>query len=157
MKKVAMVVLCCIFFLAGCKQQKTSAYTMDTLQHLTFAQLDEKIANQEDMVVYFGWAKNCLDSVNFQDNYLLPKLEVNEKFKEIFVVDLDAELPDGLLNKEARAPLIEKYDVEFSPTIVSYKGGKLHQLLAWTPATTDKLTGILEADLDVFFQSIGFL
>ncbi len=157
MKKVTMIVLCCLSFLIGCKRQESSAYTMDIFKHITLAELDEKIVNHEDMVVYFGWTKNCLDSVNFQNNYLLKKVDESSKFKDILVVDLDTELPSGLLDKDARAPLIEKYDVEFSPTIVFYKGGKLYKLLAWTPATTDKLTGILQADLDAFFKEIGFL
>ncbi len=157
MKKVTMIILCCVFFLVGCKRQETSENTMNMLKHITLTELDEKIANQEDMVVYFGWTKNCLDSINFQNHYLLPKVEEGSKFQDILVVDLDIELPEGLLDKDARAPLVEKYDVEFSPTIVSYKGGKLYKLLAWTPATTDKLTGILQADLDTFFKEIGFL
>lgn len=139
--------------MTGCEKKAT----MDEFTHLTFAQLDEKISNQESMLVYFGWTQNCGDSKNFQDNYLLKYVKDEEKLKDIYIVDLDIENPEGLDDKEKRSEMNEKYSVMYSPTLIYYKDGENVDLLSWTPATTDKDTGILQSTLDNFFMKYGYL
>lgn len=153
MKKFITIIVCCIFFVTGCEKKAT----MDTFTHITFAQLDEKIASKENMLVYFGWTQNCGDSKNFQDNYLLQYMNDEEKLKEIYVVDLDQENPEGLDDKTKRTDMNEKYGVMYSPTLIYYKEGENIDLLSWTPATTDKETGILQSSLDNFFLKYGYI
>ena len=155
MKKYLYAFLVCLFLVAGCEQKQTA--TIEDFPHLSFAELDEKIANKETMLVYFGWTENCGDSRNFQDHYLLKYLEEEPKLKEIFVVNLDVENPEGLDDKEKRADMNEKYGVLYSPTLIYYKEGKAIELLSWTPATTDKDTGIMQTSLDSFLLKYGYL
>lgn len=158
MKKLGILMMCCfLFVMSGCNLEKETTVKLEDFEHLTLDELDQKLADKETIVVYFGWTQNCGDSQNFQNNYLLTESETNPKLKEIYIVDLDKELPDALEDKEKREPLKEKYEVEYSPTLVSYEEGKLSKLLSWTPATTDKNTGILKADLDAYFTELGYL
>ena len=78
-------------------------------------------------------------------------------FLELYVVDLDEELPDALTDKEKREPMFERYGVKYSPTLVQYEKGEIVKLLEWTPETTDKETGILASRLDRFFTEVGYL
>lgn len=157
MKKLSVVICLMFLILTGCSLKDEETLKMEEFPHLTLTELDQKIADKESMVVYFGWTQNCGDSQNFQNNYLLKEAINHPKLKEIYVVDLDEELPEALEDKEKREPLFEKYEVQYSPTIVSYQEGLIAKLLSWTPATTDKNTGILKSDLDEFFTETGYL
>lgn len=153
MKKYLFILLCAMFMATGCEAKPT----LDDFQHLTFAQLDEKLENNETMLVYFGWTQNCGDSINFQDHYLLKYVNDEPKLKDIYIVDLDIENPEGLDDKDKRADMNEKYGVLYSPTLIYYNEGKVMELLSWTPATTDKDTGIMQSSLDTFFMKYGYL
>lgn len=146
--------LSCMFILAGCTKEEAK---IEDFPHLTFEQLDEKLNNNESMLVYFGWTQNCGDSLNFQNNYLLKYAGDENKLKEVYIVDLDQENPEGLDDKEKRTEMNEKYGVLYSPTLIYYKEGKNVDLLSWTPATTDKDTGIMQSSLDNFFIKYGYL
>lgn len=143
----------------GCsqKEQTDASKTVFDLPQITFEQLDEELTNKGSFVVYFGWIENCTDSKNFQKNYLNKHINTNKEFQTIKVVNLDKELPEALENRDERAAMKSKYDVEFSPTLVHYIDGKAVSKLEWTPDTTDKKTGILASRLDEFFKDCGYM
>lgn len=153
MKKMLLALVFCVLLSACGGNNKT----IEDLKHIDFKTLDEKIANEETMVVYFGWTKNCTDSINFQENYLEKHINKEEAFLNVLVVDLDKEAPKALEDRKLREPLKEKYNVMYSPTIVYYEKGKIKKLLEWTPETTDKETGIFSSTLDSFFKEAGYL
>ena len=153
MKKwfLGILLLC----LTACNVNQTKAF--DSLQTLTFEELDQKIEKQESFAVYFGWVENCGDSIHFQDNYLESHLAKDSAFQNLYVVNLDEELPDALVDKSKREVMFSKYGVQYSPTLVYYEKGGIKEFLEWTPETTDKETGILKQKLDRFFETIGYL
>ena len=142
-----------LLVLCGCNDK----VAFSELKRLHFDELDQKLEQREDMVVYFGWTQNCEDSIHFQENYLADHLSEDSAFLELYVVDLDEELPDALTDKEKREPMFERYGVKYSPTLVQYEKGEIVKLLEWTPETTDKETGILASRLDRFFTEVGYL
>ncbi|MEG0265623.1 MAG: thioredoxin family protein [Erysipelotrichaceae bacterium] len=153
MRKILVGLLCCLLC-TGCFGESAD---VSDLKQISFKELDKKILNKEDMVVYFGWTENCGDSKNFQDNYLKEKINNEKSFKKLLVVDLDKEAPKALSNRKLRTPIKEKYNVMYSPTLVYYENGEIKKLLEWTPATTDKDTGILRSNLDAFFKEAGII
>ncbi|MEF9962241.1 MAG: hypothetical protein RR863_06120 [Erysipelotrichaceae bacterium] len=153
MKKVLVALLCCIL----CSSCFAQGKDVHDLKQLNFKELDQKIVDKETMVVYFGWIDNCGDSKNFQDNYLKKKIKHEKDFEKLLVVNLDKEAPKALTNRKLREPIKEKYNVMFSPTLVYYEKGEIKKLLEWTPATTDKDTGILASTLDSFFKEAGYI
>lgn len=159
MKMRKKLIVCLLLFSVGLVACGTGNKKSDlsSLEHLTFDQLDEKLAANESFVVYFGWTENCGDSEQFQKGYLEKKIQTDDEFKKIYVVDLDKELPDGLSNKDARKPMKDKYDVYASPTMVQYVDGKMGKKIEWTTLNSSDKTGILESELDAYFTEIGLL
>lgn len=142
-----------LFMMCGCQNK----IAFEELKTLSFNELDHKLEQEETMVVYFGWTKNCGDSIHFQENYLSKHLTEDSPFLKLYVVDLDEELPKALSDKEKRKPMFQKYGVQYSPTLVYYENGEIVKLLEWTPESTDKETGILSSRLDRFFKEVGYL
>ncbi|MGL5540544.1 MAG: hypothetical protein ACRDBX_02790 [Erysipelotrichaceae bacterium] len=151
-----------LLVLVGCSKAPTDepnepTAAFDELTRISFAELESKIANKESMVVYFGWVENCGDAVNFQNNYLIPALEENERFKALYVVDLDVENPEGLNDKTKRESMKAQFGVHYSPTFIQYEEGEVEEFLEWTPLTTDATYALPKADLDQFFHEVGYL
>lgn len=155
MKRLAWIVCLC-FVLIGCTQQKEPAQLSD-LTMLTIEQVEEKIEAKESFTVYFGWTQRCGDSLHFQDNYLYEHMEKYEAFKDLFVVNLDEEMPDALEHKEQRSVLMDKFGVSTSPSFVTYENGEVKEVLSWAPGITDDKTGIPDFMLDEFFEKSGFM
>lgn len=149
-----MIMVICMVSFTGCEAK--SKTTMD-LDQITLKQLNKQLENKGAMVVYFGWIEHCTDSKNFQKNYLNKQLEKNVEFENIKVVNLDKEMPKALEDHDLREPLKQRYNVEYSPTLVYYVDGKALTKLEWTPDTTDKKTGIMKSQLDAFFKECGYL
>lgn len=156
MKKLILAALL-VVGMSGCTKNEEQTNFMATLPHLTFEELDEKIASTDEFVVYFGWVEGCGDATNFQDNYVAVMAEDYPTFNEMYVVDLDVELPEGLLDKTKRQPMEEAYGARYSPTVIHYVDGEVVHFLEWTPATTDATYGIFKSDLDTFFTEIGYI
>lgn len=156
MKKIILAVLL-VVGISGCTKSEESTNYIASLSHLTFEELDEKIALHEEFVVYFGWVEGCGDATNFQDNYVAEQAKEYPAFNDIYVVDLDIELPEGLLDKTKRQPMEEAYGARYSPTVIHYVGGEVEHFIEWTPATTDATYGMFKADLDAFFTEIGYI
>lgn len=157
MKKRTFIVLLLISSVLGACRTTNKQSKLDSLQQLTFEELDKKVDNKDSFVAYFGWTTNCGDSIQFQTGYLEDKISTIDSFKDIYVVDLDKELPSALMNKEERIPMSDKYDVSSSPTVVAYKDGKLFKKIEWTALNSSDKTGILESELDTFFKEVGLL
>ena len=130
---------------------------VDALKRLSLEEVDQFLSEKESGILYFGWVTNCGDSRNFQENYLEQYLKDNPAMKDkIFVVDLDIELPDALIEKDKRQPLTDKYDVAYSPTLLDVKEGVTVNKVEWQLKTSDPETAIPREVLDSFFSDSGF-
>lgn len=129
----------------------------DKLQHLTFEEVDKFYKEKKSGILYFGWIVRCGDSMNFQENYLENKLVNNQELKNnIYVVNLEVENPDGLMNKELRKTMDEKYGVGYSPTILLIKDGVVTMKSEWQVKTSDPITAMPKTELDAFFTAAGY-
>lgn len=163
MKKVGL--LLALLLLASCstsnaepEEEVKPTPEIDSLKRLTLDEVDEFLANKESGILYFGWITNCGDSRNFQENYLEQLLIDQPQLKDsLYVVDLDQELPDALIEKELRAPLTEKYDVSYSPTLLHVENGETVSKVEWNLKTSNPTTAIPPQELDSFFSSTGYL
>lgn len=154
MKKAFVLIILVLMVLTGC-QKKVSGITFSDLTVIQFDELDQKIANKETMVVYFGWVSNCPDSRNIQENYIQPLLDqADPTLQNMVIVDLDLIIPDALANKELRKPMYEKYQVQFGPTIIYYVDGEIKEMIEWTAANGDEHYGINKDLLDRFFEKV---
>ena len=158
MKKLILLSLVLVTLFAGCQKKEDEASLFAELEEITFEQLDQKLENKETMIVYFGWVDQCEDSQNIQNNYFQEALKNHPEWKEqILVVNLDNELPEGLKDHDARAPMAESYNVSYSPTIIYYENGEIISKIEWTPLTSDPTTAIPKDLIDQFFTEIGLL
>lgn len=136
----------------GCTK-KVLNKEVDSVPELTLDELDQKIAAQEDIVVLFTWKEKCGDSVKFQENYLEAKLAENPSWKSKFMmINLDKEMPEALMNRELRKPLMDKYGIDTSPALVHF--GKEVNRVFWTPRDNDEKYAIAKEVLDEFFDGI---
>lgn len=166
MLKKILILFMTILVLIGCSTQKEekpevrvpkALEKFDSLQHLTFEEVDELLTDKKSGILYFGWIVRCGDSLNFQENYLEEKLNNNPELKNnIFVVNLETENPDGLMNKDLRLPMQEKYGVGYSPTILLVKEGVVTLKSEWQVKTSDPITAIPKTELDAFFTEAGY-
>lgn len=140
------------------KEVRKETPMFESLNKLSFEEVDQFLADKKSGILYFGWIENCGDSVNFQENYLEDLLTQQPDLKEkIFVVNLDQEAPDALVDKELRKPMTEKYDVAYSPTLLSVVEGKTVEKIEWELKTSDPETAIAREELDKFFNNTGYL
>lgn len=137
------------------------------LPQITLDQAYDKIKNKEDIVIYFGWVKTCGDALNFQVNSFDYYLDNESIFKKIYVVNLDEESPDALMNHDLRKPIAKRFQIDQwtkdeslspmelkSPQLVHYKDGKIHDLVSWTPLNSDSEYGIIKESSDEFFTNL---
>lgn len=164
MKKLGLILL--LLVLVACQQKEEPVIEREvketpmvhSLQTLSLEEVDEFLANKESGILYFGWITNCGDSLNFQENYLEQLLVDNPNLKDnLYIVNLDEELPDALLEKEKRQPLTEKYDVSYSPTLLWVVDGVTSEKIEWQLKTSDPETAIARVELDEFFNKTGYL
>lgn len=131
---------------------------VDAVPQMNLEEYEAYLADGNSGIVYFGWITRCGDSTNFQENYLEqllidhPELDGN-----FYIVDLDNEAPDALIDKELREPLKEKYNVEFSPTLLLIEDGQIADKIEWTLKESDAETAIARDILDGFFNDSGYL
>lgn len=166
MFKKGFVLLMIALILLGCSSQQNEnpevrvpkdLEEFDALQHLSFSEVDTFLSEKRSGVLYFGWIVRCGDSLNFQENYLEEKLINNPDLKEnIFVVNLETENPEGLMDKDLRKPMQEKYGVGYSPTILLVEDGIVTMKSEWQVKTSDPITAIPKTELDSFFMEAGY-
>lgn len=140
-----------------------------SLPTLTFDELDQKIKSKETFVVYFAWVYNCGDSRNLQstilDDYLTDSFL---KKYPIYVVNLDDEAPDALVDHDKREPITKRFLIDTwtkdevlnplslkSPQFVEYSDGRIVNAVSWSTITSDSKTGISKERLDEFFNSLN--
>lgn len=133
--------------------QKKELVNFKKLTKLTFEEYDKYLSDKKSGLVYFGWIDHCGDSNNFQENYLESLLAKKpELFDKLVVVNMDASAPEALKNKELRKPIFEKYNVQYSPTLLRIKDGQIVEKLEWTLKNNDPKTAIDEQLLNKFFD-----
>ncbi|MDP2813223.1 MAG: hypothetical protein Q8N92_02125, partial [Erysipelotrichaceae bacterium] len=100
MKRMIVLILM-LLILVGCVQTPgTNQISFDDLERISFSDLDQMIEQKKSGLVYFGWVEGCGDAVNIQNNFFNPMFKSNPQWKDqIYVVDLDVELPEGLTDK----------------------------------------------------------
>lgn len=155
LKKILLVSAILLLIVACGSNKEGSSKELPNFNKLTkmnFEEYDKFLNDKKSAIVYFGWIKNCGDSHNFQDNYLEPLLSKKpELLEQIVIVDMDVSAPDALKNKELRKPILEKYKVQYSPTLLRVKDGQIVEKLEWTVKTNDPKTAIDEKLLNKFF------
>jgi len=155
MKKILMILFILLTLVACNKQEEEKRFPL--LNVISFEELDVLIEEGYTGVIYFGWVDHCGDSHNIQDNYFEGKLKENPEWMDkIYVVNLDLEIPEALSNKDLRLPMTEKYNVQYSPTLIYYVNGEIDLLVEWTPLTGDSKTAIAVEVLEAFFVDAGF-
>ncbi|MDR1794512.1 MAG: hypothetical protein LBR25_03885 [Erysipelotrichaceae bacterium] len=156
MRKIAMLLIV-LLLLTSCKSTKKNGEAFAKLTVISLAQLDEKLANGDSFIAYFGWVKNCGDSLNIQNNYFEDVLNNHsELYDVIYVIDLDIELPEALADHDLRQPLTDAYTVAYSPTLLEIRDGEIINKIEWTPVTSDPDTGIAKSVIDDFFAQAGY-
>lgn len=158
MKRMIVLILM-LLILVGCVQAPgTNQISFDDLERISFSDLDQMIEQKKSGLVYFGWVEGCGDAVNIQNNFFNPMFKSNPQWKDqIYVVDLDVELPEGLTDKDARQPMIDAYQVMYSPTLIMLSQGEIIDKIEWTPLTSDKDTAIPRSVIEAFLTKHGFL
>ena len=156
MKKVFVILI--LVALWGCSASPVSARKQfDDLQRISFDELDEMLKNKVTGIFYFGWVEGCGDATNIQNNYFEKRLSDQPMLKDIiYVIDLDEHLPAGLSDKDARQPMIDAYDVSYSPTLIWVVDGVTVSKIEWTPLTSDPVTGISADVIDAFLGEAGY-
>lgn len=169
MKRVVGILLLALI-LGGCNNQpekqeeseqeveRKETPKVDAVKTMSLEEYDEFLAAKKSGIVYFGWITRCGDSLNFQENYLEQLLIDHPQLDDDFyIVNLDVEAPDALIERELREPLTEKYDVTFSPTLLNVKEGVTIDKIEWTLKESDPETAISRTVLDKFFEDSGYL
>jgi hypothetical protein len=158
MKKIFLLFAFLLLFTSCTKPVKpVEEKLFPELKVVSFEELDGLLEEGYTGVVYFGWVDNCGDSQNIQNNYFETKLKENPEWMDkIYVVNLDLEIPDALVDKEQRAPMTEKYGVQYSPTLIYYVDGEIVSYIEWTPVTSDPETAIPLDIIEEFFTNIGY-
>ena len=158
MKKIFLLLVILLLFTSCTKpEQPVEEKLFPELKVISFEELDVLLEEGYTGVVYFGWVDNCGDSHNIQDNYFEAKLKENSEWMDkIYVVNLDLEIPDALVDKEQRVPMTEKYGVQFSPTLIYYVNGENLSFIEWTPISSDPDTAIPLEIIEEFFANIGY-
>lgn len=156
MLKKILIVSAILLLVVACGSNKEVTKELpnfNKLRKMTFEEYDKFLSDKKTAIVYFGWINNCGDSHNFQENYLEPLLTKQpELLEKIVIVDMDASAPEALKNKELRKPILEKYKVQYSPTLLRVKDGQIIEKLEWTVKTNDPKTAIDEQLLNKFFE-----
>lgn len=157
MKKLLMSGLF-ILLLVGCASTPASSDTFNELVRLSFNDYDNFLEAKNSGIVYFGWLDRCPDSELFEENYLYSLVSKESGLQEnMYLVNLDEELPDALADKDLRAPMEEKYGVKYGPTLLLIIDGEVVEQVEWTPLTADDKTAIPKDTLDNFFEMSGYL
>lgn len=137
------------------------------LPHTTLDGLEQKIKDNKPLIVYFGWFENCGDSRLFELNSFDTYLKTPIIKDHMVIVNLDKEAAEALLNKDLRAPIARRFQIDQwmkdpsqkpmhlqAPQIAYYKDGHLVNLLSWTPLNADYKYGINPNLSNKFFHEI---
>lgn len=156
MKKILLIML--LLLVSSCGSSAVSSETFDSLERLSFNELQTFIDEGQSGLIYFGWTEKCPDSTLMQKNYLY-ELAANEEGvrNNMWVVDLDVESPDSLMDKDLREPMTEQFGVKYGPTVLLIEDGEIVDMIEWTPLSADDKTAIPLETIETFFENSGYL
>lgn len=156
MKKILLIML--LLLVSSCGSSAVSSETFDSLERLSFNELQTFIDEGQSGLIYFGWIEKCPDSTLMQKNYLY-ELVANEEGvrNNMWVVDLDVESPDSLMDKDLREPMTEQFGVKYGPTVLLIEDGEIVDMIEWTPLSADDKTAIPLETIETFFENSGYL
>lgn len=156
MKKILLIML--LLLVSSCGSSAVSSETFDSLERLSFNELQTFIDEGQSGLIYFGWTEKCPDSTLMQENYLY-ELVANEEGvrNNMWVVDLDVESPDSLMDKDLREPMTEQFGVKYGPTVLLIEDGEIVDMIEWTPLSADDKTAIPLETIETFFENSGYL
>ncbi|NLC05472.1 MAG: thioredoxin family protein [Erysipelothrix sp.] len=156
MKKILLIML--LLLVSSCGSSAVSSETFDSLERLSFNELQTFIDEGQSGLIYFGWTEKCPDSTLMQKNYLY-ELVANEEGvrNNMWVVDLDVESPDSLMDKDLREPMTEQFGVKYGPTVLLIEDGEIVDMIEWTPLSADDKTAIPLETIETFFENSGYL
>lgn len=156
MKKILLIML--LLLVSGCGSSAVSSETFDSLQRLSFNELQTFIDEGQSGLIYFGWTEKCTDSTLMQKNYLYELVANEEGIRNnMWVVDLDVESPDSLMDKDLREPMTEQFGVKYGPTVLLIEDGEIVDMIEWTPLSADDKTAIPLETIETFFENSGYL
>ena len=134
---------------------------------ISMDELEKKINNGEDVIAYFGWIHECGDARMFQLNSFDKYLDDERITSKLYVIDLDAEALDALVNHDLRKPIAKRFQIDTwlkdpslspmelkSPQLVYYQNKKIVDLVSWTPLSADATYSIAPELTDKFFANI---
>lgn len=147
-----------LLLVSSCGSSAVSSETFDSLERLSFNELQTFIDEGQSGLIYFGWTEKCPDSTLMQKNYLY-ELVANEEGvrNNMWVVDLDVESPDSLMDKDLREPMTEQFGVKYGPTVLLIEDGEIVDMIEWTPLSADDKTAIPLETIETFFENSGYL
>lgn len=156
MKKILLIML--LLLVSGCGSSAVSSETFDSLERLSFNELQTFIDEGQSGLIYFGWTEKCTDSTLMQKNYLYELVANEEGIRNnMWVVDLDVESPDSLMDKDLREPMTEQFGVKYGPTVLLIEDGEIVDMIEWTPLSADDKTAIPLETIETFFENSGYL
>lgn len=156
MKKILLIML--LLLVSSCGSSAVSSETFDSLQRLSFNELQTFIDEGQSGLIYFGWTEKCTDSTLMQKNYLYELVANEEGIRNnMWVVDLDVESPDSLMDKDLREPMTEQFGVKYGPTVLLIEDGEIVDMIEWTPLSADDKTAIPLETIETFFENSGYL
>ena len=156
MKKILLIML--LLLVSSCGSSAVSSETFDSLERLSFNELQTFIDEGQSGLIYFGWTEKCPDSTLMQKNYLYELVANEEGIRNnMWVVDLDVESPDSLMDKDLREPMTEQFGVKYGPTVLLIEDGEIVDMIEWTPLSADDKTAIPLETIEAFFENSGYL
>ena len=156
MKKILLIML--LLLVSSCGSSAVSSETFDSLERLSFNELQTFIDEGQSGLIYFGWTEKCPDSTLMQKNYLYELIANEEGIRNnMWVVDLDVESPDSLMDKDLREPMTEQFGVKYGPTVLLIEDGEIVDMIEWTPLSADDKTAIPLETIETFFENSGYL
>lgn len=156
MKKIVLIIM--LLLISSCGSKAVSSETFDSLERLSFDELQTFIDEDQSGLIYFGWVVNCPDSTLMQKNYLYELVADEEGVRNnMWVVDLDVEIPEALLDKDLRQPMTDQFGVKYGPTVLLIEDGEIVDMIEWTPLNADDKTAIPLETIEPFFENSGYL
>lgn len=99
----------------------------DVINSITYDAFIDKANNREDFIVYVG-RPTCSDCTKFEPR-LIEMIEKYGLSQKIFYLNVTQ-----VSNDDAKWELFkEKYEIQYTPTIVKMAHGKAESMVGWTP------------------------
>jgi len=99
----------------------------DVINSITYDTFIDKINKKEDFIVYVG-RPTCPDCTEFEPKLIemIEKYGLSQKIYYLNVAEIRKDDAEWELFKE-------KYEIQYTPTIVKIENGKAESMVGWTP------------------------